>query len=137
MSVEAYEYTVVVKNNIPEKFIGVPMADLFGWKPAFIQDNSGLKIQWQLFYNILEANSMNKLFEFRTATNFIIHQRIHDFGFYDIMYRHLLSAVSGFNWHFEKNNSFLTMGKSFKPIPAIEETEPAVRHSYLSANIPA
>ena len=137
MSVEAYEFTVVVKNNIPEKFIGVPMADLFGARPAFIHDDAGLKIQWQLFYHILEANSMNKLFEFRTATNFIINQRIHDSAFYDIIYRHLLSAVSGFNWHFEKNNSFLTMGKSFRPVPAINEIESAVKYAYQSANIPS
>jgi len=137
MSIEAFEFTVVLKNNIPEKFIGVPMADLFGCKPAFIHDDSGVKIQWQLFYNIMEANSMNKLFEFRTATNFIINRRINDIGFYEIIYRHLLSAVSGFNWHFEKNNSFLTMGKSFRPVPTMDEIETPVKHSYLSANIPS
>lgn len=137
MKVEAYEFTVVVKNNIPEKFHGVPMADLFGYKPVFIYDNAGLKIQWQLYYNIMEANSMNMLFEFRTATNFIISQRIDDFGFYDIMYRHLLTAISGFNWHFEKNNSFLTMGKLFRPVPALEEIESPVKLSYQSLNIPS
>jgi hypothetical protein len=136
MKIEAHEYTVVVKNNVPEKFHGVPMADLFGYKPLFIKDDSGLKIQWQLYYNILEAKSMNKLFEFRTATNFIIDRRIEDDGFYDVIYRHLLTAISGFNWHFEKNNSFLTMGKLFKPVPAMEDLTSPVRLSYLSLNKP-
>ncbi len=132
MTVEAHEFTVVLKNNIPEKFYGVPMADLFGFKPSFIVDESGLKIQWQLFYNILEAKSMNGLFEFRTATNFIINRRIDDPGFYDIVFRHLLTAISGFNWHFEKNNSFLTMGKTFMPVPTIREIESPVKQSYIA-----
>ena len=131
MNVQAFEFTVVIKNNIPEKFIGVPMSDRFGFTPVFIKDDSGLKIQWQLFYAIMEARSGNKLFEFRTATNFIIHQQIEDVAFYDIVYRHLLTAISGFNWHFEKNNSFLTMGKSFKPIPAMEEIKSPVSGSYV------
>jgi hypothetical protein len=137
MKTEAHEYTVVVKNNIPEKFIGVPMADLFGFKPVFVNDDYGVKIQWQLFYNILEAKSMNRLFEFRTATNFIISQRIGDAEFFDIIYKHLLTAINGFNWHFEKNNSFLTMGKTFDPVPTVEEIESPVKLSYLSLNIPS
>lgn len=127
---EPYEYTVVIKNNIPLQFSGTAMSDLFGFTPLFIKDNSGLKIQWQLFYNILEGKSGNKLFEFRTATNFIIAGSIDDDNFRSTIYTHLLTSIKGFNWHFERNNSFLTMGKLYTPMPALKEMNLLIELAY-------
>jgi len=123
---EPYEYTVVIKNNIPEHFSGTAMSDLFGFTPLFTKDDNGLKIQWQLFYNILEGKSGNKLFEFKTATNFMIPGNAETVNFYETIYSHLLTSISGFNWHFERNKSFLTMGKLYSPLPALKEIKPFV-----------
>jgi hypothetical protein len=129
---EPYEYTVVIKNNIPQQFSGTTMSDLFGLTPLFIKDDNGLKIQWQLFYNILEGKSGNKLFEFRTATNFIIAGNVEHAGFISAVYDHLITAINGFNWHFERNNSFLTMGKIYTPTPALKEMSSIIELAYYS-----
>ncbi|MES1218881.1 MAG: hypothetical protein ABUT20_25470 [Bacteroidota bacterium] len=132
---EPYEFTVVVKNDIPERFTGTAMADLFGYTPVFIKDNTGLKIQWQLFYSILEGKSGNKLFEFKTATNFIIPAGIEDEDFFTTAYGHLLASINGFNWHFERNKSFLTMGKRYSPLPLLNEIKPLTRVAYESSDV--
>lgn len=132
MIYQPHEFTVVVKNNIPEVLLGVSMTDSFGFIPVFIQTDSHLKIQWQTFYNMLEFKSLNKLFEYRTAANFQINLTIEDPDFFDLLYGHLLSAINGFNWHFERNKSFLTMGKTFSPIPSIVQIEAPVRLAYDS-----
>jgi hypothetical protein len=127
---EPYEFTVVIKNNIPQQFSGIAMSDLFGLTPLFIKDDNGLKIQWQLFYNILEGKSGNKLFEFRTATNFIIADNIDDDAFASTIYAHLITSINGFNWHFERNNSFLTMGKLYAPTPSLKEMNSLIDLAY-------
>ena len=137
MNQQPQEFTVVVKNNIPETLFGVSMADLFGFAPTFIKDGDNLKIQWQAFYYILESKSLNKLFEYRTASNFQIYKRIEDNDFLQVLHTHLLAAIVGFNWHFERNKSFLTMGKSYAPVPTIEQIEEPVRQAYFALNIPS
>ncbi|MBS1608214.1 MAG: hypothetical protein JSS70_05480 [Bacteroidetes bacterium] len=132
---EPYEYTVVIKNNIPEYFSGTALADQFGYSPLFIRDNNGLKVQWQLFYNILEGKSGNKLFEFKTATNFILPDNVEDEKFCDIIYSNFLVSVSGFNWHFERNKSYLTMGKQYLSLPSKKELNQQVQIAYQSVNI--
>jgi len=136
MSQEPYEFTVVVKNNVPDRLLGVKMADLFGFMPLFFSDHNGLKIQWQFYYYILEADSLNKLFEYRTASNFIISQRIGDDRFFDVLYDHLLSGIEGFNWHFERNKSYLTMGKSFSPVPDMDQIKKPVIAAWTAFNDP-
>jgi len=137
MSHQPYEFTVVVKNNVPDRLLGVKMADLFGFTPVFISDQNGLKIQWQFYYCILEADSLNKLFEYRTASNFIISQRIGDEHFFEVIHDHLLTGLQGFNWHFERNKSYLTMGKSFSPVPDIEQIKKPVIDAWLAFTNPA
>ena len=137
MSHQPYEFTVVVKNNVPDRLLGVKMADLFGFTPVFISDQNGLKIQWQFYYCILEADSLNKLFEYRTASNFIISQRVGDEHFFEVIHEHLLSGLQGFNWHFERNKSYLTMGKSFSPVPDIEQIKKPVIDAWLAFTNPA
>lgn len=129
---EPYEYTVVIKNNIPEFYSATSMADEFGYTPFFFRDHKGLKIQWQLFYSILEGKSGTKLFEFKTATTFIISNDTEEEQLYDIVYAHLLTAINGFNWHFERNKSYLTMGKQYPSPTNTKEVKHLVEEAYLN-----
>ena len=100
----------------------------------FIGQDGKTYFQVQLFFRVMNYNTKEPMYEFRTCSDYFWDDDLDSPDHPDFMptaVATIQSAIPDFNWYIKNNKSYLTMEKFYTQNPTVENSEKHIRSAYL------
>lgn len=127
-------HTRIVINTFPEMHLGQPFIPQHGCTLNFIGQDGKTYFQVQLFFRVMNYNTKEPMYEFRTCSYYFWDDDLDSPDHPDFMptaVATIQSAIPDFNWYIKNNKSYLTMEKFYTQNPTVENSEKHIRSAYL------
>ncbi len=126
--------TEIVVNTFPEVHLNKRFIPLHGNALNFTKQKGILYFQPHVFFRVLDYDTNEKVYEFRTVSSYEWDKKLLDFMTTEFALNgigFIKAAIGDFNWYIKRNKSFLTMDKFYSHNITVENSANHIRSAYI------